>query len=510
VLPTHYYLHIGRASDIKDKKERMIYRFFEMLPGILSWGSLLGLIILAWLAPLAAAIFIIGFDIYWLLKVIYFSLHLKSSYDRLKIYSQVDWFSKVQELPKWRDLYHLVVFPMHKEPLEVVRESFKALFKNDYPKDRLIVVLAAEDKAGQPAKNVVRDIEKEFGQSFFKFKVVFHPADIPGEIAGKGSNETYAIKKVKEEIIDPLGIPYQNIIVSSLDADTVLFPKYFSCLSYHYHPDPNPTRTSFQPVPLYINNIWQAKFFSRLFSFTSTFWHAMNQERPDRLITFSSHAMSFKALVDVGFKQTNVISEDSRIFWQCFLYYQGNYKTAPLYYPVSMDAVVAPGFFKTAKHLYRQQKRWAWGMENIPYILFGFLKTRAIPFKKKLGFILELLEGHWSWATAPLIIFFLGWLPLLLGGQEFNQTLLSYNLPQLTSRIMTAAMVGVVASIYFSLNLLPPLPPPYGKGKYIAFALQWFLLPLIMIFFSALPALEAQTRWLLGKRLNFWFTEKMR
>ncbi len=505
-----YYLHIGKASDLKDKKERFLYRSFEMLPGILSWGSLITLTILAWQTPVLAAVFIICFDIYWLLRTVYFSLHLKAGYARMQIHTKIDWLAKVKKIPHWRQIYHLVVLPMYKEPLQVLQESFKSFLKNDFPKDRLIVVLAVEERAGQYAKDVAKTIEKEFGHSFFKFKIVFHPANIQGELPGKGSNETYALKKVKEEIIDPLGIPYQNIIVSSLDADTVLFPKYFSCLTYHYLKVADPAQTSFQPIPLYINNIWQASFFSRLFSFSSTFWHTMNQERPDRLITFSSHAMSFKALVEVGFKQTNIISEDSRIFWQCFLYYKGNYKTCPLYYPVSMDAVVAKGFFKTALHLYRQQRRWAWGMENIPYILFGFLKIKGIPLKKKIAFISELIEGHWSWATAPLIIFFFGWLPLLIGGPEFNQTLISYNLPQLTSKILTVSMIGIVASIYFSLNLLPPLKPPYGKGRYLAFALQWFLLPLVIIFFSALPALEAQTRWLFARYIDFWFTEKMR
>jgi len=220
--------------------------------------------------------------------------------------------------------------------------------------------------------------------------------------------------------------------------------------------------------------------------------------------------MSFKALVDVGFKQTNVISDDSRIFWQCFLKYNGDYEVMPIFYPVSMDANVAKNFWQTLINIYKQHKRWAYGVGDIPYFLFGFLKNKKISLRKKISRSLELIEGHWSWAVAPILIFTLGWLPFLLGGADFSQTLLAYTLPRIASRLMTLAMVGLLASIHFSLLLLPPRPPEYGKSKYLLFIFGWLLLPLTMIFFTSLPALDAQTRWMLGKYMGFWVTPKIR
>ena len=128
--------------------------------------------------------------------------------------------------------------------------------------------------------------------------------------------------------------------------------------------------------------------------------------------------------------------------------------------------------------------------------------------KFSLGF--EVIEGHFSWALAPLLIFLLGWLPLILGSQEFSQTLLSYNLPRTTSFILTFSMFGLVFSAYLSFFLLPRKPQEYGKWRYFIFGLGWLLVPVSMIFFSALPALEAQTRLMLGKYINFWPTEKVR
>jgi hypothetical protein len=514
-----YYLKANKAPDLKDKKERIIFRIFEILPGFLSWATLFLAIFLSWFKPLWVAIFIIAFVIFWLLRTIYYSLHLRAGYRKMKEYKNINWFKKLNQLPvtryqlpveSWRQIFHLIVFPMYKEPLEIIKDSFQALVNTDYSKDKMIVVLACEKRASETIKETVSIIEKEFGPKFFKFLVTFHPKDIPGEIAGKSSNETWAVKKVKELIIDPRKIPYQNIIFSSLDADTKVFPKYFSCLTYHYLTTEKPTRTSFQPTPLFINNIWQAPGISRVFSFFSAFWHIINQQRPEKLITFSSHSMSFKALVDVGFKQTNVVSDDSRIFWQCFLKFDGEYKVQPIFYPVSMDANVSKNLLRTLINIYKQQRRWAYGVGDIPYFLFGFLKNKKIPISKKISLGFELIEGHWSWATASILIFLLGWLPLILGGERFNQTLLSYNLPLITRNILTFSMIGLIFSIYFSLNLLPPESIEYGKIKYFLFAFQWFWIPLTMIIFVSLPALDAQTRLMLARYMGFWPTEKFR
>jgi len=115
--------------------------------------------------------------------------------------------------------------------------------------------------------------------------------------------------------------------------------------------------------------------------------------------------------------------------------------------------------------------------------------------------------GH---GNRVLINFRLGWLPLLLGGQNFNATLLSYNLPLLTSGIMTAAMIGMVVSAIISLLLLPPRPPHYGKWRHASMLLQWLFLPLTLIVFGSFPAIESQTRLIINRPLGFWVTTKVR
>ena len=287
---------------------------------------------------------------------------------------------------------------------------------------------------------------------------------------------------------------------------------YFGILTYTFLTAKNPQRSSFQPISLFTNNIFQAPALARVIAFSSTFWHMIQQSRPERLTTFSSHSMPFKAIVEIGFWQTDIVSEDSRIFWQCYIHYNGDWRVVPLDYPVSMDANVAPTFWQTMINQYKQQRRWGWGCENIPYLLDGFKKNKKISWTKKLYWKFNYIEGFHSWATNSLIIFALGWLPIILGGPDFKFSILSYNLPFVTKTIMNLAMIGIITSAVLGVVLLPPKPKWFKKRHYFLYFIQWILMPFTLIIFGAFPAIESQTRLMLGGKfkLGFWVTPKYR
>ncbi len=490
-----------------------MYRFLEILPGFLTWLTFMVLILLSRLFPVAVAVFIILFDIYWLLKTLFLSLHLRATFSAMRQNLRLDWLQKLRSSDlDFRNVYHLVILPMYQEPYAVMHESFVSLANANYPKDKLIVVLGLEERAGAAGEEVGAAIEKEFGNVFHKFLITRHPANISGELPGKGSNETWAGREAKRKIVDPLAIPYDRVLVSVFDADTQIPKDYFGRLTYVFLTCEHPQRSSFQPIPLFTNNIYQAPALARVVAFSSTFWHMMQQSRPEQLTTFSSHSMPFKALVEIGFWNTNIVSEDSQIFWQCFLRYNGDWRVEPLFYPVSMDASVAPTFWGTMINVYKQQRRWAWGAENIPYAFYGFYKNKLIPFGVKLYWIFKKLEAFWSWSTNALMIFALGWLPLFLGGDAFNVTVLSYNLPKITRIILIMANFGIASSAILSVILLPPKPAWLRPWHYLFYILQWILMPVTLIAFGAIPAIDAQTRLMLGGRfrLGFWSTPKYR
>jgi cellulose synthase/poly-beta-1,6-N-acetylglucosamine synthase-like glycosyltransferase len=504
------FLDISRANQLRNKKDRLLYRFLEMIPGILSWGTLALALIFSWILPAVVAVFIIVFDFFWLIRVLYLAVHQLAGYKKMKENMKKDWIGELEKLPlrKWDGIYHIVVLPMYKEGFEIVDSTLKSILNSNYPKNRIMVVLALEERAKEFSIATAKRIQEKHDKEFSKMMITVHPQNIPGEMSGKGSNVAYALKEVQKEV-NKLGIPYENIIVSNFDVDTKPYPEYFGILTWNFLTAENPLRSSYQPIPIYNNNVWEVPAFSRVIATSNTFWQMMQQERPEQLVSYSSHAIPFKTLMEVGYP-SNIVSDDSRIFWKSYMFYDGDYRMVPLYYPVSMDAVLAENIWKTAFNQYRQQRRWAWGCVEIPYLLFHFLKNKKIPGDEKIRHSYVILDGFWSWATSALIIFFLGWLPLMLGGMEFQTSMLSYNLPKVTSYIMTAAMAGMLVSAGLSLLTLPPKPKRLSKLKNLSVVLQWFLLPVTLILFGTFPSLDAQLRLILGKHLGFWVTEKYR
>ncbi len=495
---------------LKRLSNRTHYRILEIIPGLLVWATFTVAVVLSFVRPLWAVLFIIVFDLYWLVRVVYLLLYLLLSFRRFRAAVRVDWFSRVQQFPQWRRLYHIVFLPTAGEPLDVIRTSFLALRQVVYPRDRLLVVLATEGRKGEQARAYAEAIQREFGNDFFRLIVTEHPGDIVGEIAGKGSNLAWAGRKVQRVIDEELHIPYEDIIVSSFDVDTQAHRQYFSYLSYQFLTHPNPTRTSYQPVPLYNNNIWQSPALMRVAANSTTFWLMTEQVRPERLFTFSSHSMSFRMLVDVGFWQNDIVTEDSRIFLQGLLRYDGDYTVTPMYIPVSMDTVLGKNLWRSLVNLYKQQRRWAYGVENFPYMAWNFPKNKLIPLRTKARYLWNQLEGVYSWATAPILIFILGSLPLYVGRDRLGSSILAHNAPAVLQNLQTIAMVGLFVSAIMSTTILPSRPPGQPKTKILLILLQWILFPVVMIVFGSLPATEAQTRLMLGKYLGFWVTEKER
>src|SRR3989344_3442081 len=287
-----FYFHAGTARDLSGK-DKIIYRLLEIFPGALAWATFLGIVAVSYFAPIWAAVFIIIFDLYWLVKTVFLSFHLRANFKRMRENLKIDWQERLSRL-RTEHIWQLVILPMSQEPYEVVRDTILALQKSDWSKEKMLLVLSYEERYKNVGEGIGTRVREEFGQVFSNLFITMHPMGIEEEISGKGANESWAGKFIKESFIDPRGISYENIIVSSFDIDTRVYPKYFEVLTWHFLTAQNPLKSSYQPVPVYNNNIWQTPALSRVVATSGTFWQMMQQERPERLTTFSSHSMSFK------------------------------------------------------------------------------------------------------------------------------------------------------------------------------------------------------------------------
>lgn len=478
----------------------------EMIPGLLIWTTFIASIVFSVVAPLWVIFFAILFDLYWLLRVVYFVIYLSFSWRQYLRDRDVDWMKRVESHDNWNRMKHLIFLPTLDEDIGILRASLEGLVHSTYPQSSFIVVLAGEERQRESFLKKAELLKAEYEKYFDALLITVHPKDVPGEMASKGANLHYAGHEAKK-YIDAHSIPYEDVIVSAFDSDTVAHPQYFACLTETYLSHPNPTRSSYQPLALYNNNVWDSPSFTRVVANSTTFWLMAELARPKPLWTFSSHSMSFKALVDVGFWQNDIVTEDSRIFLQCFIYYNGEYEVTPMYIPVSMNTAHAGKFWSTVKNLYKQQRRWAWGSEHFPFMIWHFWNSE-LP-RKKWSLVFNLAEGMYSWATVPILITVLGFLPLaMLSDADRASTIAQYT-PHILGILMRISMVGIFISAVLNVYLLPTDIPGTRWKKVALMIFQWLLLPVVLIIFGSIPATEAQTRLMLGKYLGFDTAKKL-
>jgi len=487
------------------------YRWLEILPGALVWATFLFALIFSFIKPIWVTVFIIVYVLYWLVRLFYMQIFLFVGFHRFRQVVRIDWQKKIEALPETQNIFHAVFYPTYKEPYEVLRTSLEALLHSRYPyiKERFIVVLAGEEGDKDNFLSIAHRLEQEFAEHFSDFLITVHPQGVPGELSGKGSNMAYAGREFKK-YADEKRIPYSDILISNFDADTQVHEQYFSYLTFTFLTHPNRQHASYQPLPFFNNNVWEAPSFARVVSYSTTFWMMTEQIRPERLFTFSSHTMPFQALIDVGFWQNDIVTEDSRICLQCLQHYDGDYEVVPLYIPVSMDVVLGETIWETIKSQYIQQRRWAYGVENFPYMVWNFIPNKHMRWQQKFRYMWNQLEGVYSWATAPLMILIFGRLPLWLLNESERQTTVALNAPHVLQILMTISLMGIVVSALIGTIILPKRPAHIPKRRMLYMLLQWPLIIVSLIVFGSIPSMDAQTRLMLGKYIGFDVTKKVR
>jgi hypothetical protein len=233
-------------------------------------------------------------------------------------------------------------------------------------------------------------------------------------------------------------------------------------------------------------------------------WRSLD---PIKLISFSSYAVSLQTVREVDYWATDAIPEDSRFYWKSFFRYSGEFRAIPLFIPMYGDAVRARSYPRTLVQQYLQIRRWAWGVTDIPFYIRNAIAHDEIPLWTRLRRLAELWLDHINWAVAPFVIIFGSNLPLFLN-HDFAKTTLGQNLPVYAAWLLTGALCCLLVLIYVEHRIAPPKPASWGRIRLFVTWLQWFSLPIVGLVFSNLPALDAQTRLMTGRYLEYRVTEK--
>lgn len=530
--------------DIPVGKRTRQYRFFETLPALLSYGAIFILILLSLIDPLWASAYLLLIIVTVLVKAVGIAFHTikgRSYLDRAQL---VHWRNRLDDLerpeeslkrvpretsafgslqhhenlrfvaaasdsyPKPSEIYNAVIIAAYNESYEVLDPTLQSVIDTTYDNDRLIIVIAYEERGGVAIEATARKLEEKYADKVYAFHLVEHPRDLENEVVGKGGNITYAGHYLKYWL-DAQAIAHDCVIVTTLDSDNRPHRSYFDYVTYEYIVRDNRKHLSYQPVSLFLNNIWDVPAPMRVLATGNSFWNIISSVRPHMLRNFASHSQPMDALVEMDFWSTRTVVEDGHQYWRSYFYFNGNYSVVPIYVPIYQDAVLSDTYKKTLKAQFIQLRRWAYGASDVPYVASHiFTKKRTAPLGPALARLIRLIDGHVTLASVAVLVTIGGWIPLLINS-EAARSMAAHQLPEVISVFQRFAMVGLFITIFLALKMLPPRPARYRKHRSFLMLIQWVLMPVTSVLYGSLSALDAQTRLAFGKYLDkFDVTEK--
>src|SRR6266404_6197105 len=343
-----------RSIEIPQPEDRdWRYRMFEILPGVITYTILALPIVLGKISPKLAAYFLVAYLLMWFIRAVGLDIRSLQGWRNMNEHKKLPWQKlnldletlepKTANAPKWHaknlrrvarnipttrikpsQVYHAVIIAFWDESRDILEPAIQSVLDSNYDPKKIILVLAYEQRGGQEIEDTANYLIKKFGHNFYHAEAVMHHWPMTGEVIGKGGNITFAARRLKiyleDEKIDPM-----HVLVTTLDSDNRPDKQYFGALTYTYCSTEEPRYASYQPIPMFLNNIWDAPAPMRVIATGNSFWNIILSMRPHMLRNFSSHAQPMAALIDTDFWSVRTIVEDGHQFWRTWFRYDGKH-----------------------------------------------------------------------------------------------------------------------------------------------------------------------------------------
>ncbi|KAJ3095935.1 hypothetical protein HDU96_000986 [Phlyctochytrium bullatum] len=289
----------------------------------------------------------------------------------------VDGFDTSVDMPI-EHVMHVIILPNYKEDMETLCETLDILASHPRAPTNYKICLAMEEtEAGSEEK--ARNLIRMYQEHFFEMNYAIHPANLPGEMRGKGSNVSWAAKHMARSSKDP-----SAEVMTVMDADTAFAADYFMSVAYHFAVANAEDRhvSMFAPTTVFDRN---AKDTNWIVRHTDVMWSlgVISNMYPQSRVAFpcSAYSISMELAQAVGFWDAGPegLGEDMHMYLKCFFATEGRIKIHYIYSPASCCNVEGPGMFGGLKARYDQAKRHLWGCLDTGYALRKTLLTHLAP-----------------------------------------------------------------------------------------------------------------------------------
>lgn len=484
---------------------RKSIRLLEVIPPLLSiflismpfWGAIY--------FPVLLAYFIIFFNMYWLYKSVNLAVCSFISSRKIRQAERVGWLERAKALPNFLRISHVVIIPTYQESITKIKETVNSIKDQTFSSKGIYVFVAFEERELE-ARQKAGELYREYANFFGGFHCTFHP-DSPAEVRGKSSNQAYAGRQAEEILVKTSKININYSTVSSVDADCIFDPQFFSYLTYKFLESSDPHHKFFQSANVTYNNFWQVPSFIRIIAFFSSLWRISLLVQGLRLIPNSVYSLSFKLLKKIDYWDTDVIPEDYRIFFKAFFKTSGKVSVEPIFLKTSMDSPKSSTYFRSLLNKYHQERRWSWGISDDAIYLKWWLTVKEAPFFKKTYLVWNVILDHVLWPVNWYIITISANLIVFLN-PVFTRTSLGYSLPRMSGFILTLCLFALLVLIYVDFDMRSKKYSGTSRFRQFIFPLEFVLMPISGFFLSSLPALISHLQLIIGKRLEYRVTEK--
>jgi Glycosyl transferase family group 2 len=481
-------------------------RMLEVLPPALAWVALTSPAWAAIVAPPVLGYFLVLFSAYWLWRSFEFTTGLLIGLRRLHTAQRRDWLAAGSSLDGFSRVHHLVLIPTYTESDETLTATLECLARQTLPSSRIAVVLAFEGRDAEGPARAAR-LSRRFAACFRQWLVTVHP-DLPGEVRGKSSNLAWAARRVDDRLIATGRLDPANLLVTVCDADSRLDRQYLAALGHHLLSHRDGRLHLYQPAILFYANHARLPLALRAVSSVFSLYSLARLEASHRLVPQSTYSLTWSTARRVSFWDVDVVPEDSHMFFKVWLQLGKQVRTRAIHLPVYADAAEGSNCWRSAANTYRQIRRWAWGVSDVPYLALRTLRARHIPWHMRVSRFGWYLEEHLVWPSHWFLLTLGGLLPPLIN-PDYARTELGVWQTAAFSTLLGLCLPSLVLAVLVDVLLKWRTDGERDLLGLLGGMGSFALLPLTGLALVALPALDAHTRLLFGNSLAYQVTEKV-